>query len=94
MRSLLWHGDEAAKHLGIGVCSAKGAALCCRTTCGEAPRQRAEHLYPKITVHTRSLDAYMAHGRSGYWEGFAEALLSFARKGPFERGAEKKPNMA
>lgn len=69
-----------AKHIGIVVCSAEGAALCYRTICAEAPSKMGEHNHPQITMHTHPLAKYMVHIRTGNWKQVAELMLSSARK--------------
>jgi len=69
-----------AKHIGIVACSAEGAALCYRTICAEAPQEMGKHRHPEITLHTHPLSEYMAHIRSGKWDGVAQLMLSSAHK--------------
>ncbi|MBW2095554.1 MAG: amino acid racemase [Deltaproteobacteria bacterium] len=69
-----------AKHVGIVACSAEGAALCYRTLCAEAPALMGEHMHPEVSMHTHPLGEYMAHIRSGNWEGVADLMLSSVRK--------------
>src|SRR5262249_48500494 len=41
-----------AKHIGIVVCSAEGAALCYRTICVEGAAVLGPHAHPEVMVHT------------------------------------------
>ena len=69
-----------AKHIGIVVCSAEGAAQCYRTLCSEAPRQMGEHMHPEVSMHTHPLAEYMVHIRSGNWPEVGKLMLSSAKK--------------
>jgi len=67
-------------HIGIAACSAEGAALCYRTICTEAPALLGGHAHPEVTMHTPSLDDYMALIYRGDWAGVGEMMLTSARK--------------
>jgi aspartate racemase len=67
-------------HIGIAACSAEGAALCYRTICIEAPVLLGGHGHPEVTMHTPSLDAYMACIYRGDWQGVAALMLESAGK--------------
>jgi aspartate racemase len=68
------------KHIGIVGCSAEGAALCYRTSCGEAPPLMGEHMHPEVSMHTHPLAEYMVPIRAGDWENVAALMLSSAQK--------------
>ncbi len=67
-------------HIGIAACSAEGAALCYRTVCTEAPAEMGGHAHPEVTMHTPSLDDYMALIYRGDWASVGEMMLLSARK--------------
>jgi aspartate racemase len=67
-------------HIGIAACSAEGAALCYRTICTEAPALMGGHAHPEVTMHTPSLDDYMALIYRGDWPSVGEMMLASARK--------------
>lgn len=69
-----------AKHIGIVVCSAEGAALCYRTLCAEAPALMGEYMHPEVSMHTHPLADYMVHIRSGNWPEVAKLMLSSVQK--------------
>ena len=69
-----------AKHIGIVVCSAEGAALCYRTICTEASREMGEYNHPEITMHTPPFSKYMKAIKTGNWEQVAQIMLSSAHK--------------
>lgn len=56
-----------AKHIGIVVCSAGGAAQCYRALCSEAPAVMGEYLHPEVPMHTHPLGESMNHIRAGNW---------------------------
>ena len=66
--------------IGIAACSAEGAALCYRTICTEAPALMGGHAHPEVTMHTPSLDDYMALIYRGDWASVGEMMLLSARK--------------
>jgi aspartate racemase len=67
-------------HIGIAACSAEGAALCYRTICTEAPTLMGGHAHPEVSMHTPSLDDYMALIYGGNWASVGEMMLASARK--------------
>jgi len=69
-----------AKHIGIVVCSAEGAAQCYRTICSEAPALMGPHLHPEVSMHTHPLGEYMVHIRSGNWTEVSKLMLASAQK--------------
>lgn len=69
-----------AKHIGIVVCSAEGAALCYRTICTEAPEEMGEYNHPEITMHTPPFSKYMAAIIAENWEQVAQLMLSSVHK--------------
>ena len=69
-----------AKHIGIVVCSAEGAALCYRTICTEAPKKMGEYNHPEITMHTPPFSRYMMAIIAGNWEQVAQIMLSSVHK--------------
>lgn len=71
---------EMAKHIGIVVCSAEGAAQCYRTLCSEAPARMGPHSHPEVSMHTHSLGDYMVHIRSGNWAEVSKLMLASTRK--------------
>ncbi|MCY3730465.1 MAG: amino acid racemase [Rhodospirillaceae bacterium] len=70
----------AAQHIGIVACSAEGAALCYRTICAEGAVLLGGHAHPEISMHTYPLEAYMAHIRTGNWQGVAQLMVRSAHK--------------
>lgn len=68
------------KHIGIVASSAEGAALCYSTLCSEAHALMGEHMHPEVSMHTYPLGDYMAHIRSGNWNGVAELIIASAEK--------------
>jgi len=74
MRSVKKAGPapSISRHIGIVACSARGAALCCRTICTEGGRLLGSHAHPEVSVHTLSLGDYMARIYDGDWDGVAE----------------------
>jgi aspartate racemase len=39
-----------------------------------------EHMHPEVTMHTHPLAEYMAHIRTGNWQGVADLMLSSVQK--------------
>lgn len=68
------------KHIGIVAGSAKGAALCYRTICLEAPAVMGEHNHPEITMNSVPMAKHMQHVRDNDWKALAEALAASAHK--------------
>ena len=68
------------RHIGIVGCSAEGASLCYRTICTEGPRLFGGHGHPEVSMHTPSLDEYMACIDRDDWKGVAEIMLASAGK--------------
>lgn len=68
------------QHIGIVGCSAEGAALCFRTICTEGPRWLGGHAHPEVSMHTHSLEDYVACLDRGDLQGVAALMLSSARK--------------
>jgi len=68
------------QHIGIVACSAEGAALCYRTICTEAPALLGPHAHPEVSMHTPSLQRYVACLDAGDLDGVAELMLASARK--------------
>ena len=50
-----------AKHVGIVVCNAEGAALCYRIFCKEAAITMGEHIHPEVSMHTYPLGIHERH---------------------------------
>ncbi len=69
-----------AKHIGIVVCSAEGAALCYRTICTEAPEVLGKYTHPEVTIHTFSLADYMRYIEADDWENVAGLMLASVKK--------------
>jgi aspartate racemase len=69
-----------AKHIGIVVCSAEGAALCYQTICKEGAAIMGQHAHPEITMHTHPLNKYMDYIYMADWKGVASLMLSSAEK--------------
>lgn len=67
-------------HIGIVACSAEGAALCYTTICTEGARLLGGHAHPEISMHTPSLDTYMALIERDDWRGVADLMLASAGK--------------
>ncbi|KZD09102.1 aspartate/glutamate racemase family protein [Oceanibaculum pacificum] len=67
-------------HIGIVGCSAEGAALCYRTLCAEGSALLGPHAHPEISMHTPSLDRYVACLERGDRAGVASLMLDSAEK--------------
>ena len=67
-------------HIGIVGCSAEGAALCYRTICAEGAALLGPHAHPEVSMHTPSLDRYVACLDAGEMEGVAWLMLQSAGK--------------
>jgi len=73
------------EHIGITTCSAKGAALCFRTSCIEGEALMGAYCHPKVTTHVHSLGQYMEHFERGDLQGVVALMLSSAeRLAPFQ----------
>ena len=70
----------APLHIGIVGCSAEGAALCYKTLCIEGAALLGPHAHPEISMHTPSLDRYVACLERGDIDGVGELMLASARK--------------
>ena len=69
-----------SKHIGIVACSAEGAALCYRTICLEGSKYMGRHDHPEVSMHTHSLQSYMAPIYKGDWATVGELMLDSAQK--------------
>ena len=68
------------KHVGIVGCSAEGAALCYRTICTDGPKLFGGHTHPPVSMHTPSLEAYLAYLRESDWDGVAKLMVDSANR--------------
>ncbi len=67
-------------HIGIVACSAEGAALCYRTICLEGEALLGRYGHPEVSLHGRSLAAYVACLEAGDLDGVAALMLSSAER--------------
>src|ERR1700739_5116477 len=68
------------QHIGIGACSAEGAALCYRTVCLEGRQCLGALEHPEVSMHTHSFAAYMRCIDRADWPGVGELMLASAHK--------------
>src|SRR5271156_4194261 len=69
-----------AGHIGIGACSAEGAALCYRSICQGGAELLGPHQHPEISLLSHSLGDYMECIYRDDWQGVGELMLSSANK--------------
>jgi len=75
-----WSVAEMVRHIGIVAVSSEGAALCYRTICQEAPKLMGRFAHPEISMHTHSLEKYMAFLNKNDWDGVASLLIDSVNK--------------
>src|ERR1700740_226344 len=67
-------------NIGIGACSAEGAALCYRTICREGAELLGPHGHPEISMHGHNFADYVKCIDTNDWAGVSELMLSSADK--------------